>query len=136
MEQLVWCIISGIITLALAVIVMSIVFRFVPRSMITISAYSYKDSLIVSVRVYGEKCVYIRKIELMGEKGVVAHGCNLVLVRVGGRYVNYDGSIEVPAGDVLRLYYSGSECTHVTGIVIESSAGEKACTVIPLSVNR
>ncbi|NPA70969.1 MAG: hypothetical protein GXO26_09180, partial [Crenarchaeota archaeon] len=50
MEQLVWCIISGLITLALAVVVVSLVFSFVPEGKISVTAYLFKNALIVSVR--------------------------------------------------------------------------------------
>ena len=132
MEQLVWCIISGLITLALAVVVVSLVFSFVPEGKISVTAYLFKNALIVSVRAYGNKKIYIYDVELLNSKGEPVKNCRLVFARVDGKYIEYSGKIELMSGQVLRLYYNGEGCRYVEDVIVKTNVGQAGCMVINL----
>ncbi|NPA23918.1 MAG: hypothetical protein GXO23_06470 [Crenarchaeota archaeon] len=136
MEQLVWCIISGLITLALATMVLGITFKFMPRGVVSVSAYSYKDVLIVSVRVFGGRRVYLYGVELVGKDGSIVSGCDITLARLGGTYVSYGGGrFQLPSSGVLRLYYVGYGCRYVYSVVVKTSVGDRECEVVSLEVS-
>ncbi|NPB01245.1 MAG: hypothetical protein GXO10_07705 [Crenarchaeota archaeon] len=135
MEQLVWCIISGMITLALAVIVLGLVFNYVPEGKISVTAYSYKNALIVSIRGYGNRKIYVYGIELLDSRGEPVEGCDLVFARVGGSYVKKVERCRLPSGEVLRLYYDGYNCRSVKYVIVKTNVGCERSIVIDLVEN-
>ncbi len=132
MEQLVWCIISGLITLALAIVVVGLVFNFVPEGKVSVTAYLFKNALIVSVRVYGTKKIYVYSVELFNSNGRPVKNCRLVFARINGKYIEYAGKVELTSGQVLRLYYEGYGCKYVNDVIVKTSVGQSGCTVINL----